>query len=296
MTVYARFPRVAACYAELTVVRRQKAAAGQQSGDFLDLKFAQLFSGVPLAPQDDNVVDLLLKAKADARINLVQWETSEDLVPKVVERIVGELKISAKNDFALKALGGTASGDYVYFNPGAERSVESWQILGPTKPYGYGIKELNRVIQKTFREDAIKLAGDYRSKKIPKPIGSDRIVYGDKVINIRNHRHYQIFPKNDNALKYIANGEIGIATGMFRGRTQSWKGPLPLNVCFSSQPGYSYSFYPGEFSEETESTLELAYALTVHKAQGSDFELTMLVLPNPCPLLAGTVIHRVDEA
>lgn len=289
--VYARFPRVAACYAELTVVRRQKAAAGQQAGDFLDLKFAQLFSGVPLAPQDDNVVDLLLKAKADERINLVQWETSEDLVPKVMERIVGELKIGDKNDFALKALGGTASGNYVYFNPGAEKSVESWQILGPTKPYGYGIKELNRVIQKTFREDTIKLAVDYKRKSIPKPLGTDRIVYGDKVINIRNHRHYKIYPKNDEALKYIANGEIGIATGKFRGRYEKWNGALPLNVCFSSQPGYSYSFYANELSEETEATLELAYALTVHKAQGSDFELTMLVLPNPCPLLSRELLY-----
>lgn len=37
--------------------------------------------------------------------------------------------------------------------------------------------------------------------------------------------------------------------------------------------------------------LELAYALTVHKTQGSEFRTTLLVLPNPCWLLSRELLY-----
>ena len=37
-----------------------------------------------------------------------------------------------------------------------------------------------------------------------------------------------------------------------------------------------------EFGDEARNSRELAYALTVHKTQGSEFGITFLVLPNPC--------------
>ena len=37
--------------------------------------------------------------------------------------------------------------------------------------------------------------------------------------------------------------------------------------------------------------LELAYALTIHKAQGSEFGLTILVIPNPCRLLSRELLY-----
>lgn len=39
-------------------------------------------------------------------------------------------------------------------------------------------------------------------------MGPEEIVYGDKVINIRNHRRKRVWPV-DGAAAYIANGEIG---------------------------------------------------------------------------------------
>jgi hypothetical protein len=74
---------------------------------------------------------------------------------------------------------------------------------------------------------------------------------------------------------YLANGEIGIGVGMWKTRGN----PKILNVEFSSQQGFAYSFYGSDFREEGEAALELAYALTIHKAQGSQFKLVILVLP-----------------
>jgi hypothetical protein len=74
----------------------------------------------------------------------------------------------------------------------------------------------------------------------------------------------------DKCAKYIANGEVGIVTG-FKNNTHI--------VQFSSQEGYAYNFNSG--ITDSEQLLELAYALTVHKAQGSGFKTTIFVLVEP---------------
>jgi len=126
-------------------------------------------------------------------------------------------------------------------------------------------------------------------------MGPEEIVYGDKVINLVNtdpsrpwNRHRKVHPEKDSP--YIANGEIGMAIGFF------WKKGLPdlrwkLEVEFSSQPGFKYNFTNRDFSEEGNPVLELAYALTVHKSQGSEFGTVILILPNPCRLLSRELLY-----
>ena len=126
-------------------------------------------------------------------------------------------------------------------------------------------------------------------------MGPEEIVYGDKVINLINtnptlpwYRHRRIYPAKDDA--YIANGEIGMAVGFFRRQglpDLRWK----LEVEFSSQPGFKYDFTSRDFGEESNAVLELAYALTVHKSQGSEFGTVIFVLPNPCRLLSRELLY-----
>ena len=66
-----------------------------------------------------------------------------------------------------------------------------------------------------------------------------------------------------------------------------WK----IEVEFSSQPGFKYDFTNRDFGEESNAVLELAYALTVHKSQGSQFGTVILVLPNPCRLLSRELLY-----
>jgi hypothetical protein len=101
-----------------------------------------------------------------------------------------------------------------------------------------------------------------------------------------------VWPKA-NALQYVANGEIGIAVGEYKAASSTRDGPpWRLQVEFSSQPGYAYSYTSGkDFGDEGEPPLELAYALTVHKCQGSEFGLTLVVIPDPCRLLSRELLY-----
>jgi hypothetical protein len=150
-----------------------------------------------------------------------------------------------------------------------------------------GVTAVNRLLQRTFKADMLEFA-QQRWSRIPRPLGDDEIVYGDKVICVRNHRRSSWSPGDGKQSGYIANGEIGIAVGQFR----KGKGGSPrfLNVEFGSQPGRSYSFTKRDFSERGD-LLELAYATTVHKAQGSQFGTTILILPNPSPLLSPELLY-----
>jgi len=81
-------------------------------------------------------------------------------------------------------------------------------------------------------------------RSIPKPFGAERIVYGDKVINLSNHKRdgRRVYPQ-EGALGYLANGKIGIAVGQWKKRAN----PKILKAQFSSQAGFTYDFYASNF-------------------------------------------------
>ena len=281
--VHQRFPRVGTGYAELTIRRRQ---AGQERED---LQFAEWFSGAPLGAGDDEVFDSVVKRGESAHVRFVRWDSPEEVRTRLLEVLVKELKLSGQKDirgFDL-LVGATETGGYRYFNRGCAERAEGWQILSPVKGLTHGVAELNRLIHTTFRDEMVRFARE--KYLIPKPMGGEAIVYGDKVINVVNHRRNAVFPKGG-ARCYIANGEIGVAVGQFK--TKNMKGrPWALKIAFSSQPQHQYDFTERDFGEEAEPVLELAYALTVHKAQGSEFGLVILVLPNPCRLLTRELLY-----
>ena len=65
-----------------------------------------------------------------------------------------------------------------------------------------------------------------------------------------------------------------------------------MHVVFSSQPKHSYSFDKKDFDEERGTAqLELAYALTVHKAQGSQFKTVILVMAEPCRIISREMLY-----
>jgi len=280
------FPCVGPGYAELTIRLRQM-------GEFRDdLELADWFSGRNIGPGGDEIFSRIMKKERLYHLQLTHWEKPEEVLERILEVLIKELGLSSEKDsikFEL-SLGGNQSDQFVYFNKGVAKAAENWQILSPVKGHVYGVKDVNRLVQKTFRGCTIELANNYRRKAIPPPLGPDGIVYGDKVINTVNNRRYGVFPK-ENALKYVANGEVGIVVGKFRGRYEKWSGRLPVNIEFSSQPGYVYNYRAEDFTEEANPILELAYAITIHKAQGSDFDICFLILPSQCRLLSKELLY-----
>jgi hypothetical protein len=285
------FPRVAPGYAELTIRRRQ---AGT---DREDLQLAEWFSGSPIAPGEDDVFDRVVKTGKSEHVRFVQWDSAEELRSALIDVLVDELKLTGPEDIAGfdSKLGGVDWNGMRFFNCGVAERAEEWQILSPVRSGPHGAPDVNRFIHKRFRQEMIDASRKERYRKFPKPMGPEEIVYGDKVINVQNtdprlpwFRHRKVYPDKDNP--YIANGEIGMAVGYF------WKKGKPdfrwkLEIEFSSQPGYKYDFTSKDFGEEGGQVLELAYALTVHKSQGSEFGTVILVLPNPCRLLSRELLY-----
>lgn len=295
-----KFPRVSPGYAELTIRRRQ---AGEERED---LQLAEWFSGSPIAPGEDDVFDKVVSAGESKHVRFVQWDSAEDMREKLIDILVEELKLDGRDDIAGfdQKLGGEPWNEMRFFNmrnpkypdkPGAAETAEGWQILAPVRSGPHGVPDVNRLIHKHFRQEMIDACRKERNRKYPKPMGPEEIVYGDKVINLVNtdpklywNQHRKVYPAKDDP--YIANGEIGMAIGYFRRNGAPdfrWK----LEVEFASQPGHKYDFTNRDFGEEGNPILELAYALTVHKSQGSEFGTVFLVLPNPCRLLSRELLY-----
>ena len=70
--------------------------------------------------------------------------------------------------------------------------------------------------------------------------------------------------------EYLANGEIGTVANSGK---KGW-----FDVAFAGRAGLRFGYRGSSFGEDG-GPLELAYALTVHKAQGSDFGIVFFVLP-----------------
>ncbi|WP_408998395.1 ATP-binding domain-containing protein [Syntrophus buswellii] len=121
------------------------------------------------------------------------------------------------------------------------------------------------------------------------PAGPEGIIYGDKVINITNKSGRKTYPEKEKS--YVANGDIGIITGHRKTQKKPWK-PYEIEVELASQPGFTYKYLPWEFdAQESTPPLELAYALTVHKTQGSEFGKTFVIIPNPCRNLTREMLY-----
>ena len=289
------FPRCAKGYAELTVPHRQTAAIGD------DVMLASHYSGLPLDPGADEVWDRVRSGES-TRLRVIRWDDGSELQEKMIDTLVKEFKLESDSDqlgFEL-SLGGSRFNDLnrAFFsyenqhgsNPGAASRVADWQILSPVRSGLEGVDAMNRIVQDRFRQGWRDVAmREGWSRKVSKPFGAQGIIYGDKVINVINQKRRDVYPEL-NGDAYIANGDLGMVVGQYK--FKRFRGlPRKLEVEFAGLLGHKFGFSGGEFGDEGSNPLELAYALTVHKTQGSEFTITLLVLPNPCWLISRELIY-----
>ena len=152
-------------------------------------------------------------------------------------------------------------GDYEFF--------KNIQVLTPTKKGKLGTKELNKSLQQELNPKA--------DEAEEKNYGDIIFRQGDRVMQIKNN--YDIFwekGSKDNLRTYEAgtgvfNGEIGRVIKIDNKERQ-------LEIEFDDGKIVWYAF--SELDE-----LEHAYAITIHKAQGSEFDVVVLVIPQASNML-----------
>lgn len=129
------------------------------------------------------------------------------------------------------------------------------QVLAPTRVGALGTVELNRVLQRALNPPA-PTKKEYSS-------GLTLFREGDKVMQIRNN--YDLIWERD-------NGEEGM--GVFNGDI----GVIEMINKPSASILVRYDDHIAEYAFEMANELELAYAVTVHKSQGNEYDAVILPL------------------
>ena len=155
-------------------------------------------------------------------------------------------------------------GDYDFF--------QNIQVLTPTKKGALGTKELNKKLQEILNPHDVE-------KKEKNSLG---VIFrqGDRVMQVKNN--YDIFwerwkqERESEEVSYengngVFNGEMGRVTKINELEKT-------LTIKFDDDKICSY-----EFSELDQ--LEHSYSITIHKAQGSEFDVVIMVVPAVAPML-----------
>jgi ATP-dependent exoDNAse (exonuclease V) alpha subunit len=271
-------PCVSNGYAELSVRQRQK---GRNRPD---LRIADAFTSGGHDPEDQ-LANVLVDTP---HLRYEHW-TDENELQRLLEAVMSEeLALASPEDQRGfdRRLGGSEKGFFSRERP----TIDGWQLICPNRIGPSGTVRLNRAIHERYRKEKIAYSLQPAwQRRTWDPTGPERIVYGDKVIANKNGRR-KAYPEG--SIGYVANGEAGIVCGPFASRPGEKLRPS-LDVAFSSQPGFSYTVWRSEFTDNTNALmpLELAYALTVHKCQGSEYPLVILVLPEPCALISRELLY-----
>ena len=247
-------------------IARLEERARHESHDSWALRLADGFQR-DAKPGDDELLAAVAQANTQGDLEVRFWKDHSQLYEELHRTMSQHLGISGATEYAaFNHSLGIDSEDW--------KQAEAWQILGVIRGETHGTSELNRIIQSRYKRGLILKA----QRQKPKPFGDQEIVWTDKVIQTRNDSR-DAWPR-DTGLDYVANGEIGIVSSTSKAYDS-------LDVAFSTQSDVTYRY----FRSQIDDNLELAYALTVHKAQGSDFDLVFFVLPQSAVTLSRELLY-----
>lgn len=157
------------------------------------------------------------------------------------------------------------------------------QVLSPMKKGYYGVEALNKLLQ-----EQLNPASDMKKETSR---GDTVFREGDKVMQIKNNYEMQWEIKGFNSIttetgKGVFNGDVGIITAVNTYMKS-------LVVCFDDKREAEYPF--SQLDE-----LEPAYAVTIHKSQGSEYPCIVIpIVDGPSMLfnrnLLYTAVTRASE-
>jgi hypothetical protein len=274
--------------AELRTGRRQIAEGG---GTPDDVALASLFAPGSDVLGAEDALARILSGEGDGRVEIVAWDDEPDLHRKIVEVLEAEpgLGLGGLTRGAIcRSFGAACDDDGLPDFPEGSAGVgaENWQLLSPVRARPGGVVGLNELIRRTWRGTDVRMAAG-RNRLAP-PMGADQVIFADKVMLLRNdhRRKGERVPEKEKVEVGVANGEIGMIV-----RGAGTKGQI---VELSTQPGLQFIFWKNELNGDNERQgewIELAYAITIHKSQGSQFKTAFVVVPDPCALLTPELLY-----
>ncbi len=142
------------------------------------------------------------------------------------------------------------------------------QVLAPMRKGVLGVNELNKSLQAGLNPP--------HPSKVEKEFRQGIFRKGDKVMQIKNNYNTPWKLYNSAGIKYdegvgVFNGDCGIIQEINNGSEQ-------ITVVFDDQKTVEYDY--GQLDE-----LELAYAITIHKSQGSEYPIVVLPIHSGPPML-----------
>jgi hypothetical protein len=214
---------------------------------------------------------------ADSDLRLRFWDSAEQLHTTLLDELAQALGMTDPSDIAgyERALRLTAE-HWVPFHD--HSGAEAFQILSPVRMREWGTFELNRFLQRHFRPTELRRARQPSGRSY----GPEEIVLRDKVMLVTNGRRSGYdYKRRKQINEYVANGEIGLVAR----QEGAW-----FKTAFAHREHRHIDFKSLSRNAER-ADLELAYALTVHKAQGSEFDTVLVVVPDGTRLLSRELLY-----
>ena len=149
-------------------------------------------------------------------------------------------------------------GDYDFF--------ESIQVLTPTKKGILGTKELNKALQQELNP--------HREGENERNSMGAIFRIGDRVMQIKNNYDLYWERKNGDNLE-VGNGVFNGETGTITNINDKEKN---IRVKFDDEKVAWYEYNDLE-------QIEHSYCITIHKAQGSEFDVVIMIIPQAAPML-----------
>lgn len=142
------------------------------------------------------------------------------------------------------------------------------QVLTPMRKSPFGVQNLNQVLQQALNPpEKSKQEKEYRNHIFR---------LGDKVMQIKNN--YNIVWKIYNARGKVQEEGLGVFNGDQGRITNIDEDTEKIQILFDDQKTVEY-----DYSQLDE--LELAYAITIHKSQGSEYPVVVIPIHSGPPML-----------
>ena len=228
------------------------------------------------ADQEQLIEKIHAGGTVDLDLDVIFWQEPEQLATTLIDAIEARMNPADEEKEPWQIWRDALEGDPTAF-----------QILTPHRGEMHGVEALNEACQKRKAEYVMSKLGC-----------EGGVTLFDKVIQTRNR------PKSNPIWAYrsttrenlkveVFNGEIGVVQA-FPFDDRLWKtlktgyGPRlkRFAVQFTRKAGITVGYgrnvpHGGKFrrNEKVEDNLELAYAVSIHKAQGSEFGHTFVIIP-----------------